>query len=279
MLLIADSGATKVDWKAIMKDGSVKSVQTEGISPVFVSKEYIINVLRSKLLPEIGPGVEDVFFYGAGVLSDELSNIFNNAFRTVFPESACHSASDILAAARALCGHSKGIACIMGTGSNSCFYDGKDVVKNVRAGGFILGDEASGAVLGRKLISDYLKGLLPREIEKVFYDRYRLDYIKIVDKVYKQPLPSRFLASFSPFINEFRTHPHIDTMLRSSFDAFFKRNIVQYDYKKYNVNIVGSIAYYYEDIIKEVAAANQMRIGRVLQSPIDGLVEYHRNTI
>lgn len=279
MLLIADSGATKVDWKAIMKDGSVKSVHTEGINPVFVSKEYIINILHSKLLPEIGPGVEDVFFYGAGVLSDELSNIFNDAFRTVFPRSSCHSASDILAAARALCGHSKGIACIMGTGANSCFYDGKEVVKNVRAGGFILGDEASGAVLGRKLISDYIKGLLPKEIEKVFYERYRLDYMKIVDKVYKQPLPSRFLASFSPFINEFRTHPHMDNLLRTSFDEFFKRNIVQYDYKKYDVNIVGSIAYYYEDLIKEVAAANQMRIGRVLQSPIDGLVEYHLNII
>lgn len=279
MLLIADSGSTKVDWRAIMDDGAVKSIYTEGINPVFVSKEYIINILTLKLLPEIGPNIKDVFFYGAGVLSVELSNVLNEAFQTVFPNSKCYSASDILAAARALCGHHEGIACIMGTGSNSCFYDGTNVVSNVKAGGFILGDEASGGVLGRKLISDYIKGLLPKEIETEFNKRYQLDYMKVVEMVYKQPLPSRFLASFSPFINEFKAHPHINHIIRSSFDEFFTRNIFQYDYKKYDVNLVGSIAFYYQDILKEQAAKNGVRIGKILKSPIDGLVEYHKELI
>ena len=167
----------------------------------------------------------------------------------------------------------------MGTGSNTCFYDGKDVVKNVRAGGFILGDEASGGVLGKKLLSDFIKGLLPEEIEKEFVKRYGLDYPKIVEKVYKQPLPSRFLASFSPFINEFRSHPHINNLLRTSFEEFFTRNIYSYDYKNYDVNLVGSIAYYYEDILKDVAALKGVRIGKILQAPIEGLVEYHKNLI
>ncbi len=277
MLLIADSGSTKVAWRAILEDGSVKSIQTEGINPVFVSKEYIIDVLKEHLLPVLGDGVKDVYFYGAGVLSDDVAVTLSEAFKAVFPESVCYSASDILAAARALCGHNEGIACIMGTGSNTCFYDGKDVVKNIKAGGFILGDEASGGVLGRKLISDYNKGVLPKEIEEEMDKRYQLDYMKIVEKVYKQPMPSKFLASFSPFINEFRNHPHIDNLLRTSFQEFFTRNIYHYDYKNYEVNLVGSVAHHYSDILKEEAAKCGVKIGKIIQSPIDGLAEYHRN--
>lgn len=277
--LIADSGSTKVDWRALIPDGTVKAIYTEGINPVFQTAEYIIEIFRKKLLPELGSGVTDVYFYGAGVLSAEISQTLSNCFKSVFPNSICHAASDVLAAARALCGHRAGIACIMGTGSNTCFYDGKDVVKNVRAGGFILGDEASGGVLGKKLLSDFIKGLLPEEIENEFVKRYGLDYPKIVEKVYKQPLPSRFLASFSPFINEFRSHPHINNLLRTSFEEFFTRNIYSYDYKNYDVNLVGSIAYYYEDILKDVAALKGVRIGKILQAPIEGLVEYHKNLI
>lgn len=277
--LIADSGSTKVDWRALMPDGTVKAIYTEGINPVFQTAEYIIEIFRKKLLPELGSGVTDVYFYGAGVLSAEISQTLSNCFKSVFPNSICHAASDVLAAARALCGHRAGIACIMGTGSNTCFYDGKDVVKNVKAGGFILGDEASGGVLGKKLLSDFIKGLLPEEIENEFVKRYGLDYPKIVEKVYKQPLPSRFLASFSPFINEFRSHPHINNLLRTSFEEFFTRNIYSYDYKNYDVNLVGSIAYYYEDILKDVAALKGVRIGKILQAPIEGLVEYHKNLI
>lgn len=277
--LIADSGSTKVDWRALMPDGTVKSINTEGINPVFQTPGHIIGIFREKLLPELGSGVGDIYFYGAGVLSEENSNVLQKCFKSVFEDSTCHAASDILAAARALCGHRAGIACIMGTGSNTCLYNGNDVVKNVRAGGFILGDEASGGVLGRKLLSDFIKGLLPEEIEKDFVRRYHLDYPKIVQKVYKEPLPSRFLASFSPFINEYRSHPHIDRLLRTSFEEFFTRNIYSYDYKAYDVNLVGSIAYYYEDILREVAAEKGVKIGRILKAPIEGLVEYHRNLI
>ncbi|MBO7248966.1 MAG: ATPase, partial [Bacteroidales bacterium] len=209
MQLIADSGSTKVDWRAIKEDGSVVEISTEGINPVFQTREQILDIFNTKLVPVLGNGVKQIFFYGAGVVSPEICGALSGYFKEVFPESECYAASDVLAAARALCGHKPGIACILGTGSNSCMYDGKDIVKNVRAGGFILGDEASGGYLGKRLISDFIKGLLPKEIEEVFVERYGLDYMAIVQKVYKETLPSRFLASFSPFLNEFKEHPYI----------------------------------------------------------------------
>ncbi len=279
MQLIADSGSTKVDWRAIKDDGSIVEISTEGINPVFITPEEIVKILSQKLLPVIGPGVKNVYFYGAGVVSPQLIATLSESFKKVFPESETFAASDVLAAARALCGHNPGIACIMGTGSNSCFYDGENIAKNVRAGGFILGDEASGGVLGKKLISDFIKGLLPAHIQAEFDKRYDLDYMKVVEKVYKQPMPSRFLASFAPFINEFIADPYMENLVNTSFDEFFKRNISQYDYKNHTVNFVGSIAYYFKDKLVAAAERNGMKVGRVLKTPIEGLVEYHKGII
>ena len=277
MQLIADSGSTKVSWRALCDDGSVKSIETVGINPVFMEDAEIESILTEKLVPEIGTKVDAIFFYGAGMVGGEISAKLERCFGKVFPGSTCEAASDVLAAARALCGHKPGIACILGTGSNSCFYDGEGIAQNVRAGGFILGDEASGAYLGKRLISDFIKGLLPTPIEKEFTKRYGLDYMAIVQKVYREPMPSRFLASFSPFIAEFKNHPHIANLLKSSFEEFLRRNIVHYDYKKYPVNFVGSVAYYYKDILEKAVAAAGMRMGIILKAPIDGLVEYHKN--
>ena len=279
MQLIADSGSTKVDWRAIKDDGSIIEISTEGINPVFITPEEIVKILSEKLLPVIGPDVENVYFYGAGVVSPQLIAILSDSFKKVFPKSETFAASDVLAAARALCGHNPGIACIMGTGSNSCFYDGENIAKNVRAGGFILGDEASGGVLGKKLISDFIKGLLPAHIEAEFNKRYDLDYMKVVEKVYKQPMPSRFLASFAPFINEFIADPYMENLVSTSFDEFFKRNLSQYDYKNHTVNFVGSIAFYFKEKLVAAAQRNGMKVGRVLKTPIEGLVEYHKGII
>lgn len=276
MKLIADSGSTKVAWRAILNDGSVRAIETEGINPVFMEDAQITNIFTEKLVPEVGNGVDEVFFYGAGVVGGEVSAKLERCFQNVFPGCVCTAVSDVLAAARALCGHKPGIACILGTGSNSCFYDGKDIAQNVKAGGFILGDEASGAYLGKRLISDFIKGLLPEAIEKEFVKRYHLDYMGIVQKVYREPLPSRFLASFSPFINEFRNHPHMANLIKSSFEEFLRRNIVHYDYRSYPVNFVGSIAFYYKDLLEKAVSSAGMRMGKVLKGPIDGLVEYHK---
>ena len=277
MQLIADSGSTKVSWRAICDDGSVKAIETVGINPVFMEDADIEKILNEELVPVIGSKVDQIFFYGAGIVGGEISAKLERCCGRVFPGSTCEAASDVLAAARALCGHKPGIACILGTGSNSCFYDGEGIAQNVRAGGFILGDEASGAYLGKRLISDFIKGLLPAPIENEFNKRYGLDYLAIVQKVYREPMPSRFLASFSPFIAEFKNHPHMANLLKSSFEEFLRRNIVHYDYRKYPVNFVGSVAFYYKDILEKAVNAAGMRMGIILKAPIDGLVEYHKN--
>ncbi|MEN6619221.1 MAG: ATPase [Rikenellaceae bacterium] len=276
MLLIADSGSTKVDWRAIHSDGSVQEVTTAGINPYFQTEEQIIYELQQHLLPDISASVNEIHFYGAGVSPDKVI-VLQNCFRKVFPKTRASAYTDLLAAARALCGHKPGIAGILGTGANSCFYDGKEIVDNVPACGFILGDEGSGAVLGKKFISDYLKRQLPPEISTLFTQKYGLNYNSIVERVYRQPFPNRFLANFSVFLYENRTNPYIYKLLKSSFEEFFTRNILQYNYRKYPVNLVGSVAYHYSDIIKEVALQYGIKIGIVLKSPIDGLVEYHKS--
>lgn len=277
MLLIADSGSTKVDWRALHSDGSVQEVTTAGINPFFQTEEQIIYELQQHLLPDVSASVNEIHFYGAGVSSPEKVLVLQNCFRKVFPKARAFAYTDLLAAARALCGHKPGIAAILGTGANSCFYDGKDIVDNVPACGFILGDEGSGAVLGKKFISDYLKRQLPAEISTLFTQKYGLNYNSIIERVYRQPFPNRFLATFSVFLNENRTDPYINRLLKTNFEEFFTRNIIQYDYKKYSVNLVGSVAFHYSEIIKEVAAQNKIKIGTILKSPIDGLVEYHKS--
>ena len=290
MRLIADSGSTKVDWRAIHSDGSVQEITTAGINPFFQTEEQIVYELQQNLLPDISASVNEIHFYGAGVSSPEKVLVLQNCFRKVFPcilwrvfceqdvpKARSNAYTDLLAAARALCGKKPGIAAILGTGANSCFYDGNEIVDNVPACGFILGDEGSGAVLGKKFISDYLKRQLPSDLNTLFDQKYNLNYNSIIERVYRQPFPNRYLATFSVFLHQNKTNPYVSKLLKNSFEEFFTRNVMQYDYKKYPVNLVGSVAFHYEDIIKDVAKGLGVKIGNILQSPIDGLAEYHKS--
>lgn len=277
MFIIADSGSTKVSWRIIGDRGDVISVSTPGINPVFAGDDTIVRILKESIFPEAqGLGAGDVFFYGAGIVDESMKERLRVCFRTVFPDCRVFAESDMLAAARALCGRSAGIACILGTGSNSCFYDGEKIAVSTRAGGFILGDEAGGAYFGKRLLSDYIKGVLPTELSKEFERRYGLDYAAIVQKVYREPVPGRFLASFSPFLNEFRDIPYVSGLLADGFEAFLKRNLHLFDTERYDVNFVGSIAYHYSDILTETVKSLGMRPGIILKEPIDRLVEYHK---
>ena len=277
MRLIADSGSTKVDWRAIHSDGSVQEITTAGINPFFQTEEQIVYELQQNLLPDISASVNEIHFYGAGVSSPEKVLVLQNCFRKVFPKARSNAYTDLLAAARALCGKKPGIAAILGTGANSCFYDGNEIVDNVPACGFILGDEGSGAVLGKKFISDYLKRQLPSDLNTLFDQKYNLNYNSIIERVYRQPFPNRYLATFSVFLHQNKTNTYVSKLLKNSFEEFFTRNVMQYDYKKYPVNLVGSVAFHYEDIIKDVAKGLGVKIGNILQSPIDGLAEYHKS--
>lgn len=279
MKLIADSGSTKTDWRAILSSGLTKEWSTEGINPVFMSSETISGIISAELVPGIlalGEKVEAIHFYGAGLVSPEIGAPLAEALEKAFPGVPCETASDLLGAARSLCGHQAGIACILGTGSNSCLYDGEKVVSNVRAGGFILGDEGSGAYFGRRLLSDFIKGMMPAPEEKTFKAKFGLDYPAIVQKVYKEPMPGRFLASFMPFMLDQSNHPYYKALLRSGFEEFLTRNISHYEgCRTLPISFTGSVAYYCKDILQKLLATYSLKPGRISRAPMDGLITYH----
>ena len=279
MILIADSGSTKTDWCVVLKDTPIKRIGTKGINPFFQSEEEIQQMLTINLLPQLPEGtINSVYFYGAGC-TPEKAPIIRRAIADSLPIIGNIKAnSDMLAAARGLCGHEAGIVCILGTGSNSCFYNGEDIVNNVSPLGFILGDEGSGAVLGKLLVGDVLKNQLPPSLKETFLQQFGLTAPEIIDRVYRQPFPNRFLASLSPFIAQHLEEPAIHQLVLGSFIAFLRRNVMQYDYQQYPAHFIGSVAHYYKEILQEAADDTGVEIGKVLQSPMEGLIEYHTTT-
>lgn len=275
MILIADSGSTKTDWCMVENGEPVLRFQTRGTNPFFQTEEEIRKEIETGLLPALKDYVPSVvYFYGAGCAFPEKNEMIRRAINQYVPVSV-EVGSDLLAAARALCGDRPGIACIMGTGSNSCYYDGKEIVKNVSPLGFILGDEGSGAVLGKLLIGDVLKDQLPPALKEQFLAQYELTPALIMDRVYRQPFPNRFLAGFSPFILEHLDEPAIWELVTRSFLAFFTRNVKQYDYLELPVHLVGSVAWHYQDILKDIAFDLSICLGTIAQSPMEGLVRYY----
>ena len=281
MILLADSGSTKTDWCLVDQKNSVTKVRTAGINPFFQSSEEIANELATHLVPHLPTThLESVYFYGAGC-TKEKSSIVAEALKKQFEiTGACEVATDMLAAARGLCGHQPGIACIMGTGSNSCAYDGKDITKNVSPLGFILGDEGSGAVLGRTLVGDVLKNQLPKDIVEAFHTEYGLSNADIIDHVYRQKFPNRFLASFVPFLAKHIENKAIFDLVKENFRRFLVRNVKQYQgWEHLPIGFVGSIAYYFQQPLKEALEAEHMTIGKTIQAPMEGLIAYHTTKV
>ncbi|MCL3782047.1 ATPase [Prolixibacteraceae bacterium JC049] len=276
MILIAESGSTKTDWVLLDNGKLVDQQQSAGINPFFQSVEAISDTIS--FLKEF-KHIESIFFYGAGCANEEKNQIIQQAFATIFPHTNCSVASDLLAAARALCGNQQGIACIMGTGSNSCFYDGENITQNVSPLGFILGDEGSGAVLGKKIMADILKNQASKEIIEAFWKAYDFQPHDIINKVYREPFPNRFLAKFTRFLKEHIENPYIETLIVNSFCEFIERNIKQYpNFQNETIHFTGSIAFHFLDQLKQVAAQFNLKIGNVLQSPLQGLIDYHSKT-
>lgn len=281
MKLIVESGATKTSWRAICDDGSVRCVQTEGLSPTCLDMEHTQNIVRSAV-PQLNPEgrhVDEVFFYGAGLVSPESSAPLAMALEMWCPMAQLHFYSDILAAARALFGDGSGIVAIMGTGSNSCLYENGEIVRNIRPGGYILGDEGSGVSLGRTFLSDFVKGLLPAELEASFVKEFGLDYTQIVRKVYKEPAASAFMASLAPFILSHKDDLYVQELLEDCLESLVKRALVRYaDHPKdgaVNVGVVGSFGCACEDMLREIGARYGLNFVKFIKSPIDELVTYH----
>lgn len=279
MKLIADCGSTKIDWCAVENGKVVKQVFTCGMNAVMLTEEEMKGRIAAELMPnvaDIKDKIEGVYFYGAGCISPDVCANVANAIRANIPAPVIEVHTDLLAAARALCGHEAGIACIMGTGSNSCFYDGKEICDNVSPLGYILGDEGSGAVLGKIMLGDILKNQLPKELCDKFLSQYELDRLTIIKRVYKEPQANRFLASVTPFLAENINHPAVHALVLNAFKAFFVRNIQQYkDYDKLSVNFIGSIAYYYRAVLTEAAEACHCKVGTIIKSPMEGLIRFH----
>ncbi len=277
MILLADSGSTKTDWGLVENGKLVKRLRTSGMNPFQMSEEAITEEIKTHLLPELpGTVLDEVHFYGAGC-TKEKQPIVERALRANLTiNGECEVASDMLGAARGICGHKPGIACILGTGSNSCSYDGKNLVKNVSPLGFILGDEGSGAVLGKLLVGDVLKNQMPEAITKRFFEKYKLTSAEIIDRVYRQPKPNTFLASFVPFLEENIDEPKIYNLVKESFRSFLRRNVMQYDgWQTLPIGFNGSIAKIYKKPLLEALEEEGMHLGRIIQAPMEAMVEYH----
>ena len=278
MKLIADCGSTKIDWCLVENGKVVKQVFTTGMNAVMLTEEEMAQRIATELMPELGSaeGITAVYFYGAGCISPEVCNNVASAIRKSIPAPVIDVATDLLAAARALCGHSAGIACILGTGSNSCYYDGEMIQDNVSPLGYILGDEGSGAVLGKILLGDVLKNQLPKELCEKFLNQYELDRMTIIKRVYREPQANRFMASVTPFLIQNIEHPAVHALVLNAFKAFFVRNIQQYDgYDLLPAGFIGSIAYYYRDVLTEAAEACGCKVGTIIKSPMEGLIDFH----
>ena len=278
MILIADSGSTKTDWCVVENGQPIQQISTKGINPFFQSEEEISNEIATSLLPQLKTNALDaVYFYGAGCgFPDKIAMVHRAITKHLQIKREVEVNTDMLAVAHGLCQHEAGIACIMGTGSNSCYYDGKQIVSNVSQLGFILGDEGSGAVLGKLLVGDILKNQMTPELKEKFLKQFGLTPADIIDHVYRKPFPNRFLASLSPFLAQNIDEPCIHALVLGSFKSFLKRNVMQYEnFRNSKVHFIGSVAFYYKTILAEAAQEMNIQLGTIIKSPMEGLIKYH----
>ena len=279
MKLVVDSGSTKTDWGFFNTVYDLKAVKTQGINPCHQSEEEIRSIIRNELLPNTQnldlAAITEVFYYGAGCATQSICEQMAALLKEFIPNAAIAVDSDMLGAARALCGHAEGVACVLGTGSNSCLYNGKEIVDQVPSLGYILGDEGSSAALGRRLIGDCLKRQLPESVSHEFLERYSLTKEIIIESVYRKPLPNRFIAGFAPFVYEKRAIPEVHKMIIQCFSEFFTRNVINYHKPWLPVHFVGSLAGSFAEELKETADSLGMTIGKIEASPMSGLVDYH----
>lgn len=280
--LIADAGSTKISWAFIAPDGTTRYFRTRGLNPAISDDRTIRNLLLQELLPEWNALQQEethteIHYYGAGCLPAVCRRMEDILTGTI-PDSSATADSDLSGAARALCRHEAGIACILGTGSNSCLYDGDTIVQHVSPLGYILGDEGSGTALGKRLLGDLLKGLLPAELSRKFTERYGLEEADIIRKTYREPEANRFLASFCPFLKENRSYPEVHRIISTCFRSFFERNIENYRSPQLPVHFAGSIALHFKEELEATAREYGYHIGKILSEPIKDLVAYHMET-
>lgn len=276
--LIADSGATKTEW-CLLHKGRKKTVYTQGIRPYFFTSMQIAELVEKELLPRLtNVTVDKLFYYGTGCLNQNNAKRVKEALKTLFPSAEIRVGTDILGAAKAVCGNEKGVVSILGTGSNSCYYNGKKIVRNITGLGYALGDEGSGTYLGRKVLQYYLYETFDPDLKEKFDARYHTTQAEILENVYSKPFPNRYIASFTMFLAENRGHYMVENILEDGINDFFFRHLSTYKESwKYPVGFVGSVAYGFKDVLKQLCEWYDFKMGRVIKTPMDGLVKYHRS--
>lgn len=278
MIIIADGGSTKTNWCLLDQSNKKIYFNTEGYNPYFVDSEYIESSLR-KGLPQDLPYDEviEVNYYGAGVHNKEKAQIVAKAIEAVFPKANVEVGHDLLAAARALLGRNSGFAAILGTGTNSCIYDGQEITYHIDSAAYILGDEGSGAYIGKKLLTDFIRGLMPKDVSEAFFETYKMTPDEIMDAVYSKPLANRFCASFSKFVYDNNVNiGYTRQIVEDAFEDFFAKLVSQYpNYKDYTFNCIGSVGYNFRNVLEAKASDYGMKVGKIIRSPIDDLVKFH----
>lgn len=273
MLLVADSGSTKADWILTNSDNQTIHFRTKGINPFFLSEKDITQIFHNT--PEIQgyvDQVKEIYFFGAGCSSPDRREIITNALSKVFKNAFVSVDIDIIASIYATCGNSEGICCILGTGSNISYFDGTKIHESKHGLGYILGDEGSGTYFGRKLLTSFLYGTMPEELGVKFKADYNVDKEFVIKRIYQEPSPNSFLASFAPFMSENLNHPFIIELLKAGFEEFVETNIKSYpDYRKQVCHFVGSIAFHFKEILIEVCERKGIHVGKILKHPIDEL--------
>jgi len=276
-ILIADSGSTKTEWCLLLGDKK-KKLATQGLSPYFLTGEQIKSILEKELIPKIKDAMpEEVYFYGTGCSNPANAAIVKKAIRHFFTKATVQVEHDLTGAAKALCGDGKGIACILGTGSNSCFYNGKKIVKNSPGLGYVLGDEGSGAYMGKKVIQYFLYNTFDEDLMERFKAKFNTNSIEILEAVYKKPLPNRYLAGFAIFLAENRGHFMIENIIEDGLNDFFFNHIYKYrESWTLPINFAGSIAYGFKDVLKDLCNSYELQLGTVIKNPMEGLIKYHQ---
>jgi N-acetylglucosamine kinase-like BadF-type ATPase len=275
MKLIAESSSTRTEWVLVENSQLIQRVSTEGLNPFFQTRKEISRCIRLELPASFfTKKIDEVFFYGAGCSSYEKKNIIGASLTAQF-KAPVQVESDLLAAARGLFLHDSGIACILSTGSNSCFYDGQIIINNVKPGGYILGDEGSAAVLGKLFLADVMKGLAPHQIVSEFFDKFRITPNDVMDSIYNRPFPSRFLATVTYFLINYIDNDYIHNLAADNFRHFFNRCVSQYDYHNYPLRFMGTMANLYINVLHDIAHEYGVTIERIEETPMDGLIAFH----
>lgn len=281
MFLIADSGSTKANWHLVYGPLKNERYETMGYSPHYLTTNQIESSLKADLLPQMGEKVDlvsKIYFYGTGCSSETDIATIRNAIKPCFPKAEIFVNHDLLASARATCGQSAGIACILGTGSNSCMFDGRDVTDNLPSLGFMLGDEGSGGDLGRRLAKAYFYREMPEDLSQAFHKKYKgLTKNQLIHKVYtEEDMPSRYMANFSKFLGEHLEHPYIRTLISGSFGEFLDRQVLKYPTAKTDpIHFIGSIAHFFQEVLIECLEVREMHVGEIIRNPMERLISYH----